>query len=262
MKKFITLAICLMASIGCYAQSYFEGTLKARSYEEHSNIMIKSARGTLCNGARDAALHVKGQKLLVEDHLTNINTLYTVDNDEMYLIFHNVKKAVKLSCSNFQKSLDQTNREPAKPTQVVKTLTGKPCRLYTWSNQNKVGTVNTILSTETYVCEELPIDPALAPIASNTKQPYLFMKYVVKTDIKAPIASYHSYTAFEVKEVIPTTLDEALFTVPAGYEIVDGVDRKAMLKVYDDNLKVMKKAKKDKEKPVEIKFDINEEWDF
>lgn len=72
-----------------------------------------------------------------------------------------------------------------------------------------------------------------------------------------------SHTAYEVKEVIPCSVDESLFEVPADYEIVDGTSNSKMLGVYSENNKVMKKMKKGKaETEKEITFDINEEWDF
>ena len=46
--------------------------------------------------------------------------------------------------------------------------------------------------------------------------------------------------------------------------VVDSADTKKMLGVYKANAKAIKKLKKEKpnEEVAEIKFDINEDWDF
>lgn len=262
MKKTTLFTLFLILATICHAQTYFEGSLIARSYEEHSKMVLKNARGSLCNGARDAILHVKGKKLAVEDHKTNIYTIYNVEDDEMFLVFHNVKKAVKFSCTHFQK-MTANNTVAPKQTNTYKTLTGHRCRLYTSEKNQKSGQQTMYARCDTYLSEDLAIDPALAPFASNTKLPFLGMKYVIKSNIKVGVVNVNSYTAYEVKEVIPCIVGDSLFAVPADYEIVDGTDRAKMLKVYDENLKIVKKSKKEKEKPIkEIKFDINEEWDF
>ena len=254
--------ICMMAWMGCHAQEYFEGTLKARSFENHSKIAVKFSKGMLINGARDAELHIQGKKMAMKDQTTNLTTIYDVEKNKLYVVFHNIKKALEMPITHFEQMKQGAASMKQVATSTYKTISGMNCRLYSGEvNENQNG-AKIRMKGETFVCEELPIDPALAKF--NNGHPYVGMKYIVDANNSAGMIQINSYTAFEVHEVIRGEVDGAIFEVPADYEIVDGTSNSKMLAVYGENNKVMKKNKKGtKEEPAqEIKFDINEEWDF
>lgn len=252
----------MMAWMTCNAQEYFEGTLKARSYEKHSNIVVKFSKGMLVNGARDAEMHIKGKKLAVVDKTVNVHTIYNLEEQSLYFLFPYIKKAIQMPTSHFAK-MTANNATPT-PTDVYKTISGQKCRLYTAEKIENIGGGGTTkIKNQVYLCEDLQVDPALAPFVTPTGLPYLGIKYIIDSNSRAGIMTMDSHTAYEVKEVIPCSVDESLFEVPADYEIVDGTSNSKMLGVYSENNKVMKKMKKGKpETEKEITFDINEEWDF
>lgn len=261
MKRLLLFTLAVMVWMAGSAQNYFEGTLKARSYENHSNIVIKFSKGMLVNGARDAEMYIKGKKLAVVDKTTNVQTIYNLEERSLYFLFPYIKKAIQMPTSHFDK-LTAGNVTPT-PTDVYKTISGVKCRLYKSNKNDKVqgGSIN--IKNEIYLSEELLVDPALGPFITSTGIPRVGMKYIIDSNTKAGIMTMNSYTAYEVKEVIPGKVDGAIFEIPADYEIVDGSSNTKMLGVYSENNKVMKKMKKGKvETEKEITFDINEEWDF
>ncbi len=262
MKKLFVFALCLVAWMTCGAQNYFEGTLKARSYEEHSKMMVKFSKGMLINGARDAEMYVKGKKLAVKDASTNVSTVYNLETMKLYFVFHNIKKVLEMPTAQLEAMM--AGGVVPEDTGVNKTLTGLNCRLYHAKKETEENGMKTTIKTDIYLCTELEVDPALAPFVSqNTGLPYIGMKYVVDSNISAPMMNWNSYIAYEIKEVIRGNVDDSLFEVPADYEVVDGSSNSKMLAVYSENNKVMKKNMKGKqEASTEIKFDINEEWDF
>lgn len=262
MKKLMMFALCMMAWMTCNAQEYFEGTLKARSYEKHSDIAIKFSKGMLINGARDSELHIKGEKMAAVDHVTNVATIYDVEKNKLYFVFHNIKKALEMPISHFEKMKQGSVSIKPVATSTYKTISGANCRLYSAEVNTNQNGAQIRMKSDSYVCEEMPIHPSLAGF--NNGLPYVGMKYIIDSNNRAGMIQINSYTAYEVHEVIRGEVDDAIFVVPADYEIVDGTSNAKMLSVYGENNKVMKKMKKNttKEPTEEVKFDINEEWDF
>lgn len=257
------LAICLMAWAATNAQEYFEGTLKARTFEKHSKNAIKLSQGTLINGARDVELHIKGNCVAVVDHATNIQTIYDLNKKKIYYLFHHTKKAIDMPSS----SLEQMMKGALEPqaTDEYRQILGMKCRLYSAKKNTKEKGAHINQNIQIYICEELPVHPDLAPFVSqNTGLPYLGVKYVVDTNTAVPpLFKMNSYVAYEINDVQRGAVDESLFTIPADYEVVDGSQNAKMLSVYKENYKILQKKNKGKEEPAEeIKFDVNEDWDF
>ena len=266
MKKLFLFALCMMAWVTCNAQEYFEGSLKARSFEKHGKTVIKYSKGMALNGGRDYEFHIKGKKMATEDKMTNVQTIFDADKGVISLVFHNIGKAVMMRHSHYFE-LYKGVITPT-PTSTYKTLCGVNCRLYL-SDTNEVRGLIGHTRREAYLCEDFPIDPALALF--NNGFPYVCIKSVTKQDnVKGVFFDMNSYNAIEVHEVIPGGVDGALFEVPSSYEVVDGTNYskalsvyKKMLSAYSENNKVLKKNKKGNEESAqEIKFDVDEEWDF
>ncbi len=256
----------MMAWMTCNAQEYFEGTLKARSYEKHGKTVIKYSKGMAFNGGRDYEVHIKGKKMATEDKMTNVQSIFDADKGVISLVFHNIGKAFKMRQSHYFE-LYKGAITPT-PTSTYNTLCGMNCRFYL-SDTNEVRGLIVHTRREAYLCEDFPIDPSLTLF--NNGFPYVCIKSVTKQDnVKDVFFDMNSYIAVEVHEVIHGNIDDALFEVPFGYEVVDGTNDskmlsvyRKMLSVYSENNKVMKKMKKGKaEAEKEITFDINEEWDF
>lgn len=52
------------------AQNYFEGMLKARSFENYGGDYERASGGQMINGVRDVEYYVKGDKIAILDHTT------------------------------------------------------------------------------------------------------------------------------------------------------------------------------------------------
>lgn len=122
------------------------------------------------------------------------------------------------------------------------------------------------ISSTIWLCEELAVHKDLAPhVSGNTGLPLLGMKYIIDSTTKVLMMNTNSYTAFDIKEVVPGIVPDDKFTIPADYKIVESSfsHPKKMLAVYSENEKALKKAKKlTQTDQSALKFDIDEEWDF
>ena len=264
MKKVLLFALSIFACISVSAQDYFEGVITARSFEKHSDITIKFSQGMLINGARDAEMHIKGNRVAVVDKVTNVHTIYDLGNKKIYYVFYNINKAIEMPTASLQQMMAGA-LVPEATDQYLNVL-GRECQLYTASKDTEESGAKIKQNIQIYICKELEVHPDLAPFVSqNTGLPSLGGKYVVDTNTTVPlVGQMNSYVAYEIQNISACEVDDAVFAVPAEFTVVDGTNNAAMYGVYKENAKVMKKLNKGKKaEPVtEVKFEINEDWDF
>lgn len=250
------------------AQPYFEGTVKARSFESHGADYERASGGQMINGVRDVELHIKGGKMALIDHTTNINTVYDTDKDQaVYFIFTNINKVIRMPFS-YVNQIKVGNSVDLIPTDTYKTVAGKNCRLYAVDTEIKNRGQKTHFKIEAYVCEDLPINPVLMPFnnfnnGATNGIPGIGMKYVFHRNISSINFVANSYVAYEVSEVIPGEVDDSVFEIPSGAPIVDGTKPMKIMAVYNENYKIIQQNRKGKEMAdPAIKFEVDEEWDF
>lgn len=258
------MAIAIMACMSVGAQDYFEGVVTARSFEKHSKLTIKFSQGTLMNGARDAKLYVKENKMAVVDDYTNITTIYDPSKGKVFFVFNNINQVIDMPTQNMLNNM--SGALVPQPTDTYIDVLGMKCRLYEASKDGEESGAKIKQNIQILICEELGVHPDLAPyVSQSTGLPYLGVKYVVDTNTSVPpLVQMNSFIAYDVQDVQRVAVDDSIFVVPADYKVVDSADTKKMLGVYKANAKAMKKLKKEKpnEEVAEIKFDINEDWDF
>lgn len=262
MKKLLLSAVlCLVAVVG-RSQELFEGMLRARSYERHSNFMIKASKGTLQNGSRDVESYFKGNKLASWDKLVNAQTIYDLDEEVIYMVFHEIRKTVVLSSTMFSEMPYHDMAIKPVPTGETKTILGLTCRRYVGED------VDMKIRSEAWLCEELRVSEELAPyVSANTGLPMIGLKYIIESggSILGGVMNLNTYNVYYIKEIDRSPVPDEKFAVPQDYKVVyvSGVKDKALRAAFSENEKALKKNKKlsTKEEDV-IKFDIDEEWDF
>ncbi len=260
------------------AQNYFEGTIKARSYELNEfkspmpmvEKMLKSMNGVFSeNGARDTELYIKGNKCSGFDKsASNLQTIHNLQDKKVYMILHNIKTVIDMSAFKIQQLL--TTAPVPTPTGKYSEIMGYKCQLYKYEGERMTSSDPIYQQIEIYSCEEILIHPDLIPfVGANTGLPYLGMKYVVEAHSEADSLKINLYNAVETTEIIPGTVDDSIFEIPADYKIIPFEDNMKVYKAYEENTKAMGLDKKSKKKgkeadkqEKEIKFAINEDWDF
>ena len=268
MKKLFLFALCMMAWVTCNAQEYFEGTLKARSFENYGGDYERASGGMMINGVRDVEYHIKGSKIAIIDHTSGINTIYDAGAEQaVFFVFTNINKVIRMPFSYVNQIKIGKEVEPT-PTDVRKTVGGKECRLYTVDTEVKEKGRKTHFKIDAYVCDELPINPVLQAYNNFNNGacngvPGVAMKYVVQQNISSLAFATNFHVAYEVHEVIPCQVDDSIFEIPAGAQIVDGTKPMKMMAVYNENYKIILKNREGQEAAdPAIKFDVDEEWDF
>ncbi len=264
-KLLLSVILCQFAILG-YAQELFEGTLKARSYEYHSKSLVKFSKGMLQNGSRDVEMYVKGNKLGSWDALVNIQTIYDVEDETIYFVFHEIKKAVATPMDSYTQAVNSNTAIKPEPTDETKIINGLTCRKYTGTFKSKEHGASTEVRSDVWLCEDLKVHNDLAPyVSGNTGLPMVGMKYIVDSNTKAPMVNMNTYNAYDIKEIDRSPVSDDKFVVPQDYKVISAssYSDKSLLSVYSENEKVLKKNKKLSEKETDlIKFDIDEEWDF
>lgn len=266
MKKLLLSAVLCLVAVAGRSQELFEGTLKARSYEYHSNFIVKKTKGMMQNGSRDAEMYVKGNKVSSWDKLVNVQTIYDLEGGVLYFIFHEIRKAVSFPLTAFAGQVNSDVALKPEPTDETKTIHGLTCRKYTAERKTEKNGMKTDIRSDVWLCEELRVSEDLAPyVSANTGLPMVGMKYIVDSNSIMPMINISTYNAFDIKEIDRSPVPDEKFAVPQDYKTVSasGFTDKALLAVYSENEKALKKNKKlsTKEEDV-IKFDIDEEWDF
>lgn len=260
MKKILTLLVLIHCSLTLSAQEYFSGKLKARSYEYHNKMMILASRGMLMNGARDAEMYVDGRRLASYDMLANIRTVYDLDAGKVFFVFNELKTVVIMPSDVIVQMNNSKAALKAEPTDEYVEILGLKCRKYRGDIYD--ATTRASVSSETWVCEDLKVHPDLTPyISGNTGVANVGMKYFVKSVSAAGALGKATMSiAYDIKEIDRDFKDESVFEIPKGYV---QVPYSRMHEVYKENQMTLEKSKKlPKKKPVEITFDIDEEFDF
>lgn len=244
MKKFFIFAICVMAWMTGNAQNYFEGMLKARSFENYGGDYERASGGQMINGVRDVEYYVKGDKIAILDHTTNINTIYDAGAGQaVFFVFRNINKVIRMPFSYVNQIKIGNAVQPA-PTEVRKTIAGRECRLYTVDTEVKQRGRKTHFKVDAYVCDDLPVSPTLVPYNNFNNGacngvPGIAMKYAIQQNISSVglVADFH--IAYEVHEVIPCEVDDSIFEIPSNAQIVDGTKPMKIMAVYNENYKII-----------------------
>lgn len=286
MRKLLSTVMCLCLLATAHAQEGnnkpFEGEIVYETYESYSDYLLEMGNSIYFNGVHKIRLIVKGEKLHVIDETTGC---HSVGDDGKKLFIHycdHTKKGMDYSknieTQQVLKPTDITvNKFPAKllsntfaKKETTQNILGHECTLYEGTLVREMGKLPQTYELKAYVSNDLPAPIGYSYNLSGLDIPNIALKWIMKYDgghVGMGVGELSFYIEADVTEIIPRTVSDDEFTVPADYKLSkSSVNPFSLMKYYGGVRKALVKlgikGGDASEKTSGIHYKANGEWDF
>lgn len=275
MKKLLFSVLLLMGyTVGAMAQgNFFEGTIKYRTYESHSKVVLKFSAGQAYNGARNTKTVLKGTKAISYDESLNMYTIFDPERSKITAVFNEIQEAMEFDFDKYTSTYSAYSSARAtyttEPTDETVELLGHTCRKHLITLKPKpINGVqaNTVTKIECWITDDYDIYKNYwYAFLYGLELPGITLKYTVDSKGSVPIfGKMSSYVASKVVSIEEGNVSDDLFKVPDGYKLSISESPFKYLKLIKKNIKALKAAKKYPTMAVDesVTFNVDEEWDF
>lgn len=285
MKKFLITSIaCMMAIIGMAQNTNaFEGEIRYETFENYSDYILKMPNSMYFNGVHKMRMILKGDKMHLIDETTQCHIV--VDNAvPSYVHFCDLTKTGMNYGANIDAMRILTSEKTITvggasapivdytfaKTDTKKSINDKECTLYEGRINREMGKMEQKYDVKAYV-SDIPVPNGYKWSIFGLDIPGIALKYSYKYEgghvSVMSVGELSMYIEADVTEIIPRTVEDGEFDIPADYKISKGSKNafalmKYMSGVRKQHVKLGIKGESNDKKTTGVHYKTNDEWDF
>lgn len=283
-KSFILFAMCLL-SCATNAQELFEGELLYRSFENHSKLARKLSKDMNYNGAREQRVLIKGNKIMTCDQSVHLNILLDGDKGKVVIYSNLLKRGICYKLDEFIRDYLSTFSQKATQegekkeyninvTNETTTLKGMDCKKIKGEMKKSVTTdlfgqkitQNSTGKVDLWYTTKYKVSPVYSAFANGLAVDGIVVKGTIEILSKIPLfGRCDSFSAMELKEITQRKVADSEFEIPADVNVTETDSAFKMLGIYGDQKKYLKEHNMyptDADKNTDVKYQIDQEWDY
>ncbi len=277
--SFFLFALCINAQ---EIPAAFEGEIVYETYENYSDYMLKMPHSIFFNGVHKIRMIVKGDKVHIMDETTGCHTMADAGSNRFIHYCDHTSSGLDYS-ADFESQLVLLPRDitysnftaKLKANTIALTgdtteILGHKCAVYQGEMERDMSMIQKY-EIKAHVATDIPISKGYSYGIQGLDVPGMPLKWIFKYDgghVGMGVGELSYYIETDITEIIPRTVEDSEFEIPAEYKIqkYNGRNPMSLMKYYKGIKKVLVKTGikggENQEKTTGVHYKTNDEWDF
>src|SRR5574344_1207335 len=271
----LIILICSFFMLSAQDKEFFEGELLYRTFENHSEVVLKFSKGVAYNGARNTRIIIKDANIHRIDESLHIHTLLLPTRNKAIIYSDLLKKGLEFSYDDFtstylatfspQKSNQDSHIENTMIlTRDKRRVLNELCDIY--KGQYNVGDSDNKINSDidVWVIPKYKVFKSYWATINGLHMPGIVAKYTYNQKGHVfLLGTLASYVASELKQITPREVSPSEIVVPNDCYIKTSASSNDLLDFHEQTTNYLKKHNMyPTQKNNDIIYKINENWDF